>query len=170
MFEFSTALIAEMLSKHRQELQRFLLRRTGCPETAQDILQMLYLRLHGYRSEQVIENPRAFLFRVATNLASDHQRSQERRPDVPLADDDLENIPQTAPEPEAIVLSQQQLALLKQAVSELPPKCREVFMLCKFEQYSYPQVAKLLGISESAVNKHMIKALEYCKRRVYQDL
>lgn len=169
MFQLSAAMIADLLSKHHQELQRFLTRRVGCPDMAEDIFQTLFLRLAGYQSGEKIDNPRAFLFRTAANLATDHLRSQERRDNLYTADARYEDFADAAPTPETIALSRQQLDILKQAVAELPPKCREVFILCKFEQYTYPQAAKMLGITESAVTKHMIKALDYCKRRVYED-
>jgi RNA polymerase sigma factor (sigma-70 family) len=169
MFEFTTNDIAILLNKHYNELQRFLLRRLDCPDTVDDLMQMLFLRLSGYQSENRVENTRAFLFRVAANMATDHLRSQESRRETSIDADLLEQIQEYAPSPEAILFSQQQLTLLKQAIQELPPKCREVFLLCKFEHYTYLQAAKQLGISESTVTKHMIKALEHCKRRLFDD-
>ena len=44
-------------------------------------------------------------------------------------------------------------------LSELPERCREVFMLCKLDGYSYSETAERLGISVSTVEKHMVKAL-----------
>jgi RNA polymerase sigma factor (sigma-70 family) len=169
MFEFTANDTAELLQKHHRELQRFLARRIGCQDTIEDIMQMMFLRLCGYQSETGVENPRAFLFKVASNLAADHLRSQERRSETPLAEDLFGQFIDDAPSPEAVLFSQQQLALLKQSIQELPPKCREVFILCKFENYTYLEVAKQLGISEGTVTKHMIKALEHCKRRVFED-
>lgn len=157
MFEFTSNDIAALLLKHQSELQRFLARRIACPETIEDILQMMFLRLSGYHSETCIENPRAFLFRIASNLATDHLRSQERRSETSIDEELSGQIIDDAPSPETILFSQQQLALLKQAVQELPPRCREVFILCKFEQYTYLQAAKKLSISEGTVTKHMIK-------------
>lgn len=169
MFEFTANDIAELLHKHRSELQRFLAYRIGCPETVDDIMQIMFLRLSAYQTEIRVDNSRAFLFKIAANLATDHLRSQQRRNETLITDDELDEFINQAPSAETAVISQQQLALLKQAIQELPPKCRDVFILCKFQHYTYLQAAQHLGISESTATKHMIKALEHCKHRVFDD-
>lgn len=169
MHRFTFNDIAELLQKHRSELQRFLTGSVGCPEAVEDIMQTMFLRLSGYQSEVRIENPRAFLFKVASNLATDHLRSQLRRNETIITDEHIGEFMSYSPSPEAVLISQQQLDLLKQAIEELPPKCRSVFILCKFQHYTYLQAAQQLGISESTATKHMIKALEYCKRRVFEN-
>jgi RNA polymerase sigma-70 factor (ECF subfamily) len=50
---------------------------------------------------------------------------------------------------------------MRQALSRLPPKCREVFELRKFEGLSQRQVAERMGIAQSTVEKHLIKALRW---------
>lgn len=169
MHEFTANDIVELLQKHHHELQNFLVGRIGCPDTAEDIMQTMFLRLSGYHSETRVENPRAFLFRIASNLATDHLRTQGCRSETSVEEGLLVQFPDGMPSPEAVVFSQQRLTLLKEAIQELTPRCREVFILCKFEHYTYLQVAKLLGISEGAVTKHMINALEHCKRRLFEE-
>ena len=169
MLEFTLNDIADLLHKHRGELQRFLAGRVNSPETVEDIIQMLFLRLSNYQSDTRVDNPRAFLFKVAGNLATDHLRSQQRRNESPITDEQIGEFLDYTPSPETALISQQQLAVLKQAIQELPPKCRDVFILCKFHHYTYLQAAQHLGIAESTATKHMIKALEYCKRRVFDD-
>ena len=169
MFELTANDVADLMQKHRAALTRFLARRIGCPDTIQDILQEMFIRLHGHRLREPVSNPRAFLFRVASNLATDHLRSRERRAEIGDGEDELARLPDESPCPEVTIFSQQRVALLKQAILELPPKCREVFILCKFEHYTYAQTARKLGISESTVIKHMVKALDHCKKRVVDD-
>lgn len=169
MFEFTANDIADLIYKHRNELHRFLAGRVSCPETVDDIMQMMFLRLYGYQSETRVDNPRAFLFKVAGNLATDHLRSQQRRNETPITDEQIGEFLDYVPSPETTVISQQQLGVLKKAIQELPPKCRDVFILCKFHHYTYLQAAQRLGIAESTATKHMIKAIEHCKRRVFDD-
>ncbi|WP_019866481.1 RNA polymerase sigma factor [Methylovulum miyakonense] len=169
MFEFTINDIAVLLHKHRGELQRFLAGRIACPETVEDILQIMFLRLSAYQTETRVDNPRAFLFKIAANLATDHLRSQQRRNETLITDEQIDEFLDYTPSPETALISQQQLAVLKQAIQELPPKCRDVFILCKFHHYTYLQAAQHLGIAESTATKHMIKALEHCKRRVFDD-
>jgi RNA polymerase sigma-70 factor (ECF subfamily) len=116
--------------------------------------------------EQVIANPRALLFRVAANLAVDYLRRDKHQAAHRSAEAIAAAIPDTHPSVETVVFSKQQVVLLKQAIAELSPKCREVFILHKFKHLSYSEIAARLGIARSTVVKHMIKALEHCKRRV----
>lgn len=162
--------ISALLREHGRDLQQFLTRRLGCTETAKDILQDTFLRLLQNRSTEVLTNPRAFLFRIATNLVIDHHRRGQYRETVTL-DDPERPIDQVDPAPsiETVVWSKQQVAGLKLAIEELPPKCRQVFVLIKFHHLSHADVAAKLGISQSTVVKHMVKAVDCCRRRL-QDL
>lgn len=65
-----------------------------------------------------------------------------------------------------MVFSQEQIARLKLAVSELPPRCRQVFVMHKFKHYTYSQIMTELNIAESTVLKHIIKAMEHCRKRL----
>ena len=68
MLEITVNDIASLMQRHRQELMRYLSQRIGCNETAQDIFQETFLRYAGYDGKSSVENPRAFIFRIATNL------------------------------------------------------------------------------------------------------
>ena len=70
------------------------------------------------------------------------------------------------PSIERVVWSKQQVARLTRAIEELPPKCRQVFLLIKFHHWTHAEVATRLGISQSTVVKHMIKAVDYCRSRL----
>jgi RNA polymerase sigma-70 factor (ECF subfamily) len=46
--------------------------RVSCPEAAQDICQETFIRYTGYQEKNTFDNPRAFIFRIAANLATDY--------------------------------------------------------------------------------------------------
>ena len=127
------------------------------------------LRLIQLSAPQSIDNPRAFLFRVAGNLIIDHQRRQQREAAHRAEEDAAADIPDPCPSIERVLFTKQQIEALKQAIAELPPKCRQVFILHKFKHLSYAEVGERLGIAQSTVVKHMIKALEHCKRRIDEE-
>lgn len=158
--------IAQLIQVYRDDLQRFLTRRLNCADTAADIIQEVFLRLTQHGFNQHLSNPRAFLFQVAANLATDHQRRCRSQSNHLSEEAIPTEIPDPSPPIETVLFNKYQVMVLKQAIAELPPKCREVFILHKFEHLSYAEVAIRLGISKSTVVKHMVKALEYCKRRV----
>lgn len=161
--------LLQLFQPHAQDLERFMTRRLGCPQAAADLLQETLLRLIQLGAPQSIDNPRAFLFRVASNLVIDHQRRQQREAAYRAEEAAGADIPDPCPSIERVLFTKQQVEVLKQAIAELPPKCRQVFILHKFKHMSYVEVGAHLGIAQSTVVKHMIKALEYCKRRIEED-
>ena len=63
---------------HQRDLQQFLTHKVNCAETAADLIQETYLRIARYSADGEIANQRAFVFRIADNLALDHLRSRAR--------------------------------------------------------------------------------------------
>lgn len=167
----SNTAVAQWVALYREELYRFIVGRVGCRDTAQDILHDTFVRLMDFVRHSEVESPRPFLYQVAGNLIVDHHRRSLHRPVVsPEAQDEaLAAIPDPAPLPEDVFAARHQLERLQQALDELPPRCREVFILLKFKHYSYARVEKELGISSTMVFKHMHKALEHCRRRLAMD-
>lgn len=167
MLEFTANDIAALMQKHRCELLRFLSRRISCSETAQDIFQETFIRYAGYSGKDAVDNPRAFIFRIAANLATDHLRSRSRQPyQEPETDEYFAECEASALSVERTAISQQELERLIQALSELPPKCREVFIMLRLKQYSYAQVEQELGISQTMILKYLNRALTHCRRRL----
>lgn len=167
MSELTQHDVSALVRDHAQDLQQFLARRLGCIDTAQDLVQDTFLRVLQNRSGEDLNNPRAFLFRVATNLLIDHHRRQQHRDTVTLNDPEhpIDQADQS-PSIETVVWSKQQIARLSQAIEELPPKCRQVFLLIKFHHFSHAEVAAKLDISQSTVVKHMIKAVDFCRGKL----
>ena len=79
-----------------------------------------------------------------------------------------EDVPDGVPFPDTVIDYQQRLAILRNAVDELPPRCREVFMLHKFKGLSHAEIASCLSISRNMVEKHSIRGLAHCRDRLRQ--
>ena len=135
-----------------------------CPEIAQDLVQESYVILARTANQAVIEHPRGFLYRTAGNLALDHLRHHkvvERHIEVErLADEPHQH------STEHEVSHAQWQEMLRQVIDELPPRCRDIFILHKLHGLSYKEIALRLEISESAVEKHIIKGLIHCRKRL----
>ena len=166
MYKFSPDFTTDLIQRHRDELLGFLMHRVNCPDTAADILQDAFFRLIQFESGSPIHNPRAFLYKVVGNLAIDHLRKHKREQERYADEDELADHADASPGMERQLYSEQRLAHLKQAISELPPRCREVFILHKFKHYTYSQIMRELGIAENTVLKHIVKAMEHCRRRM----
>jgi len=153
-----------------EDLKIFLTRKFGCPLLAEDVAQETWLRIQRTSQPPVVDNPRAYLFRVASNLAIDHLRSEKARTRHISEEPVPDNVSNDMPLPETIIDYQQRLLILSKAVDELPPRCREVFMLHKFKGLSHTEVANCLGISRNMVEKHMIRGLAHCRDRLNQAI
>jgi RNA polymerase sigma-70 factor (ECF subfamily) len=67
---------------------------------------------------------------------------------------------------ERSIEQRERLALLRGAIDELPPRCREVFVLHKLDGLSHADVADRLGISRNMVEKHVIRAMRHFRDRL----
>ena len=150
---------------HRDALLGFITKRTGDAQLAQDILQDLYLKLEGQNSATDIKYPKAYLYRISNNLIIDHQRFQSKFSDN-AEDDDLEQINELSPEIQ--LAHQQRLSIVSEALNELPDKTRDVFKMQRIQQVDKSEVADKLGISVNMVEKHLRRAVQYCRDKLYK--
>lgn len=149
---------------YQKDLLQFLTYKVRCAETAADLTQETYLRIAQHQKLDGIENIRAYLFRIANNLAIDHLRSRTRQPqhETELI---LEDLVCPQPKPETVCADSQQLAFLEQAIYELPEKCRTVFLMCRVEGKSYREISLELGISTRTVESHIRNALAQLQKK-----
>lgn len=156
-------------AEHRDALLRFLQRRLNDFALAEDLTQETWLRAANTRNAAAIDNPRGFLFRIASNLALDHQRHVGHRIELAASPAVTEAVPDRQPSPENVTLHRSELARLLQVVEGLSPRCREVFVLGKFEGLSLAEIGARLGISRNTVVTHMVNALAAIEREMAAD-
>ncbi|WP_282011694.1 RNA polymerase sigma factor [Nitrospina watsonii] len=153
------ARLEELFLAHQKELKRFLNAKVRCADTADDLIQETFLRVAQIPSSVTIENARSYLYRTASNLAIDHFRTERRRQTHPTETESLWNIPDTTAPVEHSIEGRKKLAVLKEALDELPLLTQKIFHLHRMEGRTYADVARLLKVSESTVQKHLAKAL-----------
>jgi len=159
--------LLQSFAEHRDALLRFLNRRLNNAALAEDLIQETWLRAANSQAlasgAAAIDNPRSYLFRIASNLALDHQRHVGHGIEL-QATDEAAAVADPQPSPEDIVLYRSEFARLLEVIDGLSPRCREVFMLCRFEGLSHAEIAERLGISRSTVVSHMVNALTAIER------
>ncbi len=151
--------IASLFHQYREELTRRLVGMVKSRETAADLVQDTYVRLLRLGDAHVVEQPRALLHRIASNLAIDHLRKEKCGVQVFDGMDAAMAVPSQSPSPERELLAKQRLRLCLQAIEQLPPRSREAFVLCRVYGYSYQEIALRMNISESGVEKLLMRAL-----------
>jgi RNA polymerase sigma-70 factor (ECF subfamily) len=131
---------------------------------AEEIVQDVMLELWRRREKlDVSGSPQAYLFQSTRNRALNHLRHArvEQRGEPHLAIDEAQR--STA---DAELVEEEIGVALRQAVDELPPRCREVFELSRVHGLKYAEIAQTLGVSVKAVEAQMGKALRTLRERL----
>lgn len=152
--------------QHHDDLLRFFTHKLGCRDLAADCTQDTYMHLVRMRPTIDVQNPRAFLFRVAANLAVDNLRKIRTRREALSVEPPPENTASPAPSAEDTLEAKQRLVQLEHAIGELSPKCRRALLLNRLEGKTHREIAAQLGVSESMVAKYIIQALKHCRARL----
>jgi len=150
--------LSQVYSEHYRSLVRFLYRRTGDQALAEDLAQEAFVRA----IENCPEQPKAWLFQVAANLArDDFRRRAVRRRHLELVGNERGSLSAGAggmPAQPDIALEQSETAeRVRAALEELAPNDRDGLLL-REEGLSYDEIAEVLGISKSSVGTTLSRA------------
>ncbi|MEP6933242.1 MAG: sigma-70 family RNA polymerase sigma factor [Nitrospirota bacterium] len=166
MHDQRLSLETSLFHQYSGELLRFLTAKLGCREQAADVVQDTFVRIRCLKDLAAVAQPRAFLYKTALNLTVDLFRRQRVRSERIVQLEATEEMPSTMPSQEVEVEAKERVRLLHEAIANLPPKCRQVFLLHKFMELPHAEIAVRLGISKNMVEKHVIKAMSRCRDRV----
>lgn len=132
------------------------------PADVDDLVQETYARLLRAWERGPIESPRGLLFATARNAARDFFRRRAAANTFPITESEGSRVFDPAPGVAETVSRRQEEDLLAEAIAALPPRCREVLLLRKFENLSQREIASRLGIAEHTVEAQLTKALRRC--------
>lgn len=143
-------------------LQRRLTRMLVNPQDVEDVLHDTYINSITSEEKAKIRNPKGYLMQVARNLALKElsKRSRQLTDSIEVAS--VGELISNEPAVEDQISGEEKMKVLSEAVSLLPPKCREAFILCKVYGLSYKEISHRMEISVSTVEKHMITSLKRC--------
>ncbi len=145
--------------EHAVELQRFLIRRVGHAQDADDLAQEVFARLLRVRDAELVREPLAYLIGIATHVVREfRQRKQHERVlfDSTVTDDLCENPEHPTQRGVAERLELQQW--LDRALTQLPPTHQLVLLLVKRDGLSYVEAAKKAGLSIHTIEKYVVEA------------
>lgn len=147
------------------KIYRFIFFKVNSEEIAQDLCSETFLK--GWQvfkeNSKEIENPRAFLYQIARNLVIDHYREKDRTRTVPV-----DAVPITDPDEdlEKKALVNSEIEMLKNAISDMKDDYQEVIVWHYIDDYSVPEIAKMMDKSEGAVRVMLHRALKTLKNRI----
>jgi RNA polymerase sigma-70 factor (ECF subfamily) len=152
--ELDTLYVGLVRDYHRR-IYNYVFRLVGDDSLAEDLTQDTYLRaFRGLPRLPAGANHRAWLFRIATNAATDELRRRGRRPTVRLAEALAARLPSSArTEDERLGR-----VVLQGALLEVEAHHRVVLMLFEFAGFSAPEVGEVLGISPETARKRRQRA------------
>lgn len=135
------------------------------PDESRSLVQQVFVDLWLKRERiDISQSLKSYLFRTVRNYALDkirheaveHKYLEKFHPDNITYDNNL--------------IEEAELnARINSAINELPPKCREIFLLCRFEEMKYLEIAKKLNISVKTVEMQMGIALKKLRFKLTED-
>lgn len=143
----------------RAWLSSHLYGRLGESLEADDVVQETWATLTAMDDVGGIRNPRAYLFTVARSIVLQHVRRARIVSIEAVADIEQMELPDDRNSPERRLSAHQELRRLSAQLATLPERCRKAFVLRKVHGLSQREIARVMGISESTVEKHIGKAL-----------
>jgi RNA polymerase sigma factor (sigma-70 family) len=143
---------------YRPALIAFFLRRTHNHTEAEDLTQEVFIRIAG-SSHEAMRQADAYIFQVAANLLRDRARREQVRNDYAAGARLVESAGVDMLDPHRVAAGREALALLSSGLAELPERTRQIFLLFRYEQIDQRTIAESFGISVSAVEKHIYRAM-----------
>jgi RNA polymerase sigma factor (sigma-70 family) len=141
----------EIYDEWRLPLLRYVHRLTRDPHLAEDVTHEAFLRL--LREQREVRDPRAWLFRVCTNIVRDHARrlaTEDRNPVMPE---------RPAPEPPDVVYERAEtVRIVRSALERLSPRDREALLL-RESGFRYAEIAEVIGVRTEIVPTLIARAL-----------
>lgn len=153
-----------LFDEHNRSLVRFLRARLHSEEEAKELAQEAYVRLLRLDDTDTISYLRAYLFRIAANLATDRLKQRDRR--ARIRNVVLFDAGEVSPAPERGLAASDELALVREAIEELPAKCRMAFLLHKIHELSVVETARQMELSVRMVRLYIARALAHCRERL----
>jgi RNA polymerase sigma-70 factor (ECF subfamily) len=155
-----------VLEHHAPALYRFLARRLRSRRDAEDLLQSVYLRFLQTPNTELVRQPRAYLYRIATNVLSEFHLRRGREPvlyDSQTANEAAELMPAgeacTDVFGERLAMEEQ----LKRVLDQLPRTYRAVLLMRTRDGMSFKEIARRLNIAEQSARKYMVRAMAQCR-------
>jgi len=153
---------------HRQELVNYAHGIVGDSARAEDVVQEAWMRLSVVAKDRSLDEPVGYVYRTVRNLAIDAYRRQRRENHVLDSDGGMlsASAVDSAPSPEAVASSKDDLRLLNEALSELPERTRIAVEMRRFGGYKLKEIADHLNISVTTAHDIIAVGIAHCMRRV----
>jgi len=153
--------------RYERDILGYLWRLTGDEQAAHDLSQETFLRAwQHFDTIQRYDQPRAWLFRVASNLGINHLRGRSRRGIPATAFSDIEHVEMANGDP-AYRLAENDA--IRQTLLELPPRQRAAVVLCDVYGLSSAEAAEALGLSHGSLKMSLWRGRERFRQQYQRE-
>lgn len=169
-------LLELIIAEHGAALHRFVRVRVNQKDDADDVVQDVYARLAQMteleqRVAGRLDTVRNYLFQIAVNMITDRYRKAlvRRESDHVDTGEDLVlyALGSTVSSPERQLEGKRALQLIQQVLNDMKPEQQQAFLLSRMDNMSYREISDTMGVSVSAVEKHISAALVAIRERVF---
>lgn len=162
--------LTRLLLAERPSLLRLAQRIVGNAPAAEDVTQSLWFRVQRIEDDPPILNKRAYLFRLAANLATDRRRAEARYSELIETTAVLpEHVPAELVSADRHMVDNETLDRMMTALEDLAPRIRQIFILRKIDELPMDEIARRMGMSRSMVTRYLQQALRHCMARLADD-
>jgi RNA polymerase sigma-70 factor (ECF subfamily) len=156
-------LVGDWYDRWHSLVVRLLSNRMADRTEIQDLAQEVFLRLLRVDTLDLVKNPRAYLYRVAVNVAGEWRlRARQRKPHTSEELDELVSVEDL----ERTLEERQAGAAVRNALDELPDQWRKVLVLHCRDDMTYQQIADHMGITRRMVKRYVAKGYAEMRERM----
>jgi len=152
-----------IFDKYYESIRNFIYYKTGDMNLAEDIVQEVFMKLWDCRSTIKPETVKSLLYVAASNSIKSHFRHQKVVFNFVNSNIKEEQAQESA---DSNIRQEELQKKLQQVLSDMPEKCREVFLLNRMDNLVYSEIAERLGLSVKAIEKRMHEALLFIRERI----
>ena len=160
--------ISKLYSSYQKELNHYVGQKFGIDSSeAEDIVQQTFTKYSELPDAKQINNPRAYLYKIAHNQAVDLKRRNfrfDKLIEEPFLKDKYND--DTLYDPVRIQIAKQHLKILQSTINKMPYRRRLFLKQSRYENLSNVEIAHRAGVSEAAVRKHIAIALTEIKHAI----
>jgi RNA polymerase sigma factor (sigma-70 family) len=158
--------LAEEARPVRGWLTRYFRRRVSNPAEVEDMVQDVFARMVARDSAEPVEHLGGYVLKTASSVLTDRaRRRSSQRASLHVAFDSEQHGEEDM-DPARILGGKEDLHAATVALLSLPERTRTVFILRRLEGRRYQDIAAQLGVSVSAVEKHMLRAIQHLGREM----
>ncbi len=169
----SQAALARAAMAYRQyapSLHAYLSRRLHSRSDVPNLTMEIYERYLRTRQLEVIENPRAFLFRIASHVVADARRLESRQPltfDSAVTDRAAESLELSTPDDnDRQIDATRELRQVRTAMRQLPPMHQAVLWLAVHDGLAHKEIARQTGLTPATVGLYVCEARARLRKMV----